>query len=442
MIEQGTTGEIDVARGRPKLLIVASAHDEQILVDQGLAEPIDEFCRDSASADEFRSRLARLLARMMAQLEGIDGLTGLMTRRGFVTIAAQALEHAAPESPVSVLLLDLDNFKTVNDSWGHSIGDQVLVEVAGLLREAALGVAVIARYGGEEFFLLVREDEQQTGALAEFLRSEIELIESDAGSDKPVRVTATFGLATSTGGVALEEMLKRADMALYHGKNEGKNRVIPYSDIAEGGSRTSLDMEIQGYEDRIRVLTQRLSDDLARRSRRMIARLRDDVERDGLTGLYNRRYFDERLPRELENVVRHDRFLSVAMIDLDKFGAVNRTYGFPGGDRALVLAAKTFREAVRTIDWVARYGGEEFVIVMPDTELHEAVAVAERVRERVAAGVTYAVDGREIRITASIGVVELDGTLLETAPEVPVFIQRASDKVREAKNGGRDQVRS
>jgi diguanylate cyclase (GGDEF)-like protein len=365
-----------------------------------------------------------------------------MTRRGFVTIAEQALEHAAPESPVSVLLLDLDNFKTVNDSWGHTIGDQVLVAVAGLLREAALGVAVIARYGGEEFFLLVREDEQQTGALAEFLRSEIELIEADAGSDKPVRVTATFGLATSTGGVALDEILKRADMALYHGKNEGKNRVIRYSDIAEGGSRTSLDMEIQGYEDRIRVLTQRLSDDLARRSRRMIARLRDDVERDGLTGLYNRRYFDERLPRELENVVRHDRFLSVAMIDLDKFGAVNRTYGFPGGDRALVLAATTFREAVRTIDWVARYGGEEFVIVMPDTELHEAVAVAERVRERVAAGVTHAVDGREIRITASIGVVELDGTLLEAAPEVPEFIQRASDKVREAKNGGRDQVRS
>lgn len=201
-----------------------------------------------------------------------------------------------------------------------------------------------------------------------------------------------------------------------------------------------MDVEIQGYEDRIRVLTQRLSDDLARRSRRIIARLREDVERDGLTGLYNRRYFDERMPRELENVVRHDRYLSVAMIDLDKFGEVNRTFGFPGGDRALVLAAATFMDSVRTVDWVARYGGEEFVVVMPDTQLDEAVAVAERIRERVEAGSTSAVDGREIRITASLGVVELDGALASTSPPVPDFIQRASDKVREAKTGGRNRV--
>ncbi len=439
-IERGATGEIDLLLGRPKLLLISSPDDERTLIERGLAEPADEFCRSDAEASEFRLRLTRLIARVIDQVAKVDGLTGLMSRRAFAEASEIALKNAAPEAPVSIILADLDDFKRLNEAHGHAAGDLVIQGIANVLRAASFGVDLVARYGGEEFFLLVHEADEQTRALAEFLRSEIEEARIEIDENKTISVTATLGVATSTGDIDLDSILRRADQALYHGKGAGKNTIFSYAQIAEDGTQNSIDVELQGYEDRVHVLTQRLSEELARRSRRMISRVRDEAERDGLTGLFNRRYFDERMQREIENAVRSDRRLCVAMIDLDKFGAINRTYGFPGGDRALTLAARALGKASRSTDWVARYGGEEFVVVMPDTVLKDAVAVAERLRSQVEAGRTEAVDGREIRVTASIGVVELDGSAASMAPPVPEFIQRASDKLREAKNTGRNRV--
>ena len=151
--------------------------------------------------------------------------------------------------------------------------------------------------------LVIREDTGQAAAMAEFLRSEIELTSFESIPDDSFGVTATFGTATSIGGLIAEELIGNADTALYRGKTTGRNCVVQHEENAEEPGRSNIDLEIQGYEDRIRVHTQRLGDDLARRSRRIIARFREDVERDGLTG------FDRQ--RRAAEIRFHDSLLHV-----------------------------------------------------------------------------------------------------------------------------------
>ena len=101
---------------------------------------------------------------------------------------------------------------------------------------------------------------------------------------------------------------------------------------------------------------------------------------DGLTGLNNRRHFFDLAKVEYERIQRYGRTLSVVMIDIDRFKDLNDAYGHLTGDAVLREIARRIEGTVRTIDVVARYGGEEFVVLMPETDLAEAVLVAERVR--------------------------------------------------------------
>lgn len=101
---------------------------------------------------------------------------------------------------------------------------------------------------------------------------------------------------------------------------------------------------------------------------------------DGLTGIYNHRFFQERLAAEIERANRFRRVLSVIMLDIDNFKRYNDTWGHQAGDKLLVLFAALCGQCIRTIDFLARYGGEEFVIILPETTEQEAYQVAERIR--------------------------------------------------------------
>ncbi len=106
---------------------------------------------------------------------------------------------------------------------------------------------------------------------------------------------------------------------------------------------------------------------------------------DGLTGLYNHRYLQERMKQEIERAERYERPLSVVMADLDHFKKFNDTHGHPKGDKVLIAVAQALRQVSRASDILARYGGEEFTLILPETTAQEAGLVAERARLRVAA---------------------------------------------------------
>lgn len=169
--------------------------------------------------------------RLLSEVSSRDSLTGLYNR-WFVmdkldTELNRALRHG---SPMSLLMLDIDHFKRINDTFGHSVGDQVLQTIGKLLRESCRVYDVPGRYGGEEFCVVLPETKTgNTAPVAERIRKRLQEAELRCG-DTPIVVTASIGIAgmDSTGeGPLLSPagLIERADRALYSAKSRGRNRV-------------------------------------------------------------------------------------------------------------------------------------------------------------------------------------------------------------------------
>ena len=157
-----------------------------------------------------------------------DALTGLLNRYGLQHILAR--EHAEARRynrPFSCLLIDLDNFKTINDTYGHTIGDLTLQQLASVLREAVRASDTVFRYGGEEFLVLLPETDLDGAiALAEKIRAFA--ASRHFGEDQQVfNLTLSAGASTLCADESGHDMIARADMALYHAKEQGRDRVEP-----------------------------------------------------------------------------------------------------------------------------------------------------------------------------------------------------------------------
>jgi diguanylate cyclase (GGDEF)-like protein len=158
---------------------------------------------------------------------------------------------------------------------------------------------------------------------------------------------------------------------------------------------------------------------------------------DDLTSLYNSRYLNQVLRRESKRASRSGRPLSLLFLDLDGFKSVNDRHGHLCGSRALVEAASVIRRCARETDVAARFGGDEFALVLPDTGSEGAVAVAERVRERIAAySFLKASDGLDVRLTASVGV----ATLPDIAASAEELIKAADTAMYRVKELGKNGV--
>ncbi|HTA90045.1 MAG TPA: diguanylate cyclase [Polyangiaceae bacterium] len=176
-----------------------------------------------------------------------------------------------------------------------------------------------------------------------------------------------------------------------------------------------------------------LQDELREANKRLEAL----ADTDGLTGLFNRRYFDALLLRELQRTARYKTPVGVVLLDIDHFKYVNDTYGHPMGDEVLRNVAKIVSAGVRVTDSAARYGGEEIAIVFTQTTAQGVMEVTERLRSQLEKFV-HEYEGHTVRRTASFGVGLVDG---RGVPLTPLeLVERADRALYRAKHNGRNQV--
>ncbi|HYU86936.1 MAG TPA: diguanylate cyclase, partial [Kribbellaceae bacterium] len=207
-------------RGKPLgVLLVAGGTDD--LTQDAQVEVAAALAGQGMTAFEN----ARLFSQVR-RLATIDGLTGLYTRNHFFAEADKQLRIAGRHHrPVAAIMVDIDHFKRINDTYGHPVGDEVIRVVAARLRRAIRGSDVLGRYGGEEFALITPETAESAAQLAERLREIVcrEPVRTEVG---PLAVTISVGMAyADRGGQQLRQLLASADAALYEAKQGGRNRV-------------------------------------------------------------------------------------------------------------------------------------------------------------------------------------------------------------------------
>lgn len=216
---------------RPIYVIVMSSQANAHALAEALDGGADEFVEKPPRAEALTARLRaaeRLLAaqRKLLELAERDPLSGLYNRRAFLARLEEAVGHTSSSDRLAAIMFDIDHFKAVNDSQGHDVGDEVLQAVA---MNAASVDGIVGRLGGEEFaVILPLRTLEDAVDVADDLRERLAGMRFP-GNDGLFGVTCSFGVSEFRHGDAPTDLLKRADVALYVAKREGRNRVVAES---------------------------------------------------------------------------------------------------------------------------------------------------------------------------------------------------------------------
>jgi len=206
---------IRTLHGRDKWVLVSA----QTLVSDGVIDGLLWQVQDITREENALRELQRV--------SSMDPLTGLLNRRAFMQLWSRERARAMRQgSPLSLVIMDLDFFKQINDCFGHQAGDEVLVHVACILQDQTRDTDIIARFGGEEFVMLL-PDTDLDGArdTAEKVRQTLAATPARLSDQRQVAVTLSAGAAQWKAGEPFEALYKKADAALYQAKHQGRNRV-------------------------------------------------------------------------------------------------------------------------------------------------------------------------------------------------------------------------
>ena len=230
---------LEKSRQTPILIIVDPDDHQRLLraLDMGvndyLIRPIDKqelLARVNTQVRRFRyTEQLRMTVQATIEMAVTDALTGLYNRRYLETHLSHLVEHSMHRGKaLAVITLDVDFFKSVNDTHGHDAGDRVLQELAGRIRASIRNVDMACRTGGEEFAVLLPATEMATAEkIAERIRRGVSSKPFNAGVNCLLNITISAGVACLSGiEDKVEDILKRADQALYRAKREGRNRVV------------------------------------------------------------------------------------------------------------------------------------------------------------------------------------------------------------------------
>lgn len=203
--------------------IIAGDHQDTLMNDSTAEEVQELFSSLGTLGNQLREQ-TRLSKKLKRQSEE-DPLTHLSNRRAFDVMAGQLLQQASQDFPAWLIMIDVDHFKAINDSWGHPVGDKVLVQLAATLKMFSRPGDVIGRLGGEEFAVMFRmSDPEDVTGYTTRIQNEIRRLRFEGPKGEPFTITASFGVVSGWKR-ELSEVIAEADAALYQAKNSGRDRI-------------------------------------------------------------------------------------------------------------------------------------------------------------------------------------------------------------------------
>jgi diguanylate cyclase (GGDEF)-like protein/PAS domain S-box-containing protein len=405
-------------RGDKKLYVVdcAPAMDSRGK-HSGVMVTFDDVTRREAKNDQLEVMLGMLKKsrdeirrqnEVLQELATRDSLTNCLNRRSFfekyeiVFRAAQQDAH-----PLACIMTDIDLFKSINDRYGHTRGDDVIFNVAETLYQSLRSTDKVCRYGGEEFCIILPGiDLAQAIEMSENARGNIARLNlAEEPDNESIAVTSSFGVASIEHQPGnLSELIDRADKALYHSKHSGRNRVtawLPgqFNHEEPPGCRPAGPAQATA----------------AWTARRYPPGNDTLPDLDSLTGLPNRKEFHSSIVTAVESSRSNQKHASVMMLDLDMFNRINSTLGYDIGDELLKVVSYRIVDVLRDTDSVSRLteadavtsiyrlGGDEFGILLSGLDCTEFTG---QIVSRIVDSVTSQVDiqGHEIHLSCSVGI--------------------------------------
>jgi diguanylate cyclase (GGDEF)-like protein/PAS domain S-box-containing protein len=399
-----------------------------ILDDQGNARGVLTTFDDVTQLYEKNRKLQEMLALLKEaqykvevknqELEVLathDPLTGALNRRAFSQdfnkyFAASLQTNNA----LTVMMVDIDHFKAVNDRYGHATGDEVIKMTVSNIKSCLRGDDIIGRYGGEEFsIMLPNTNIEQAQLVAGRIRERIEQgVYHISGTAHAISVTGSIGISTVAQDTAeSSELLNQSDKALYAAKRKGRNCIISWHEIRQ----TDNDGTVQPGQHESSLVTDETDSGSDGAWVAKPVRLMPRDTSDHLTGLPNRRHFLRLLSQSCEQAVNTGRMLALLLLDLDMFKRINESFGHAAGDRVLKEVSLRLGKVLRSSDYVtrinddedvnaiSRLGGDEFGIMLTGIDDIETVTqIVLRVIEALSS--QFTINGHSIYITTSIGI--------------------------------------
>lgn len=402
----------------------ARGHARGVLITFDDVTPLEAKNVELAAMLNELSETQRLIEDKNRQLELLatrDPLTGCLNRRSFLTDYKALFNRAQQEgSALSVLMIDIDHFKRVNDNHGHVVGDEVIKTVASALQQRFAGHSSVARYGGEEFIVaLPGVDIAQGYSYAEALRAFISGM-PESGPFPVDSLTVSIGIAELTNEVADQvALISQADQALYQAKQTGRNRVCKYDSTYEAaGAAPGREHDVEeGDQDGSTAVVRKLQSQLKGMHevvQKQAAEMTHRAMHDDLTGLPNRFLLQDRLTQAMALSDRNDHYAAVVSIGLSSYREIHDLHGHEVAEDMIRGAAQRIETVVRSVDTVgahfndqaltfSRIAENELALLIVDVDSLESLPkILDRVTETLEQ--PFTVHGGNIANAVSCGV--------------------------------------
>ncbi|EEW1428148.1 oxygen-sensing cyclic-di-GMP phosphodiesterase [Escherichia coli] len=345
------------------------------------------------------SQIITLLRELFEEVSrhevGMDVLTKLLNRRFLPTIFKREIAHAnRTGTPLSVLIIDVDKFKEINDTWGHNTGDEILRKVSQAFYDNVRSSDYVFRYGGDEFIIVLTEaSENETLRTAERIRSRVEKTKLKAANGEDIALSLSIGAAMFNGHPDYERLIQVQNAQSW-------SATIRQRDGAPAGIlqiKTSSGAETSAFIERVADISQHMAA-LALEQEKSRQHIEQLIQFDPMTGLPKRNnlhnYLDDLVDKAVSPVVY--------LIGVDHIQDVIDSLGYAWADQALLEVVNRFREKLKPDQYLCRIEGTQFVLVSLENDVSNITQIADELRNVVSKPIM--IDDKPFPLTLSIGI--------------------------------------